>query len=162
MIEFYKEILVYVQRLSGDKDLAQDLTQETYAKALKLKIHEKVENKRAYLYKIAKHLVFDESRKKKNIQEILYKEEKYSIPKEEYTDELLQIKDKNTLLLQCIKTLPKRNKEAFYLHVIEGYSRKEIAIKMNITVSAVEKNIKRASTKVQKELEKEGSKHDYK
>ncbi len=161
MIEFYNEILNYVQRLSGDKHLAQDLTQETYAKALHLKVHEKVENKRAYLYKIAKHLVFDESRKKKNVQEIIYTEENYEISPSLQTEEIIEKKDKNTLLLQCINTLSPKNKEAFYLYVIEGYSRKEIAVKMNIGISAVEKNIQRASIKVQEELEKGGFRDEY-
>jgi RNA polymerase sigma-70 factor (ECF subfamily) len=161
MLNYYNELLYYIQRLSGDKELSRDLTQETYAKAFQLKIHEKVENKRAYLYKIAKHLVFDESRKKKNYSEIEYTEEYHSVSQEENIEEILQQKDKNKFILKCIKKLPKRNKEAFYLHVIEGYSRKEIAIKMDITISAVEKNIKRATVKIQEELEKEGVNNDY-
>lgn len=155
MTEFYKEIFNYVQRLSGNRDLAQDLTQETYAKAFKLDIHKRIENKRAYLFKIARHLVYDESRKKKKATEILYKEENYSISQEEFTEDVLEQKERKQHLLECIKTLPKKNKEAFYLFAIEGYSRKEIAIKMQISASAVEKNIQRASKKIQEKLEKE-------
>ncbi len=34
MLKYYDEIMGYTQRLTGDKTLAQDLTQETYAKVL--------------------------------------------------------------------------------------------------------------------------------
>ncbi len=161
MTRYYKEILHYVQRLSGDKNLAQDLTQETYAKAFKLKVHKSVENKRAYLYKIAKHLVFDESRKRKNFTEVIYKEEYSSTQEKDLTEELLLKNEEKKHLLHCIKNLPKRNKEAFYFFAIEGYSRKEIAAKMNISISAVEKSIQRATIKVQERLEEEGYSDEY-
>lgn len=161
MTEFYKEIQSFIFRLIGDKDLAKDLTQDTYLKALNFKIEQKIANKRAYLYKIAKNVVIDTSRKNKNYTEILYEEENHSISKKEETEELLNTKSKNDFLLSIIKKLPPRIKESFYLHVIEGYSRKEIAQKMQITVSAVEKNIQRATEKIQEEIEKTGVKDDY-
>ena len=155
MIEFYKEIFNYIQKLSGNKDLAQDLTQETYAKALNLKLDKKdIENKRAYLYKTARNLVFDESRKKKNHQEIVYQEESYSISEENLTEEILYAKERKKLLFSAIKNLPSKNRESFYLYAIEGLTRKEIAFKLGVTISAVDKNIKRASIKIQDELEK--------
>lgn len=161
MVEYYNEILIYIRRMSGDQELAKDLTQETYVKAFKLIKNEQIENKRAYLYKIAKHLVFDESRKKKNYSEVEYQDEYHNTKHEIQAEDIIQKDDKKKFLLQCIQKLPKRNKEAFYLFAIKGYSRKEIAIRMDISVSAVEKNIKRATIKIQEELEKKGAKDDY-
>lgn len=161
MTEFYKEIHAFIYRLIGDKDLAKDLTQDTYEKALNFKIDKKIENKRAYLYKIAKNVVIDRSRKNKNYSEIIYEEENHSISKKEETEELLRIKNKNDFLVSVIKKLSPRIKESFYLHVMEGYSRKEIAKKMGISVSAVEKNIQRATKKIQEEIAKKGVKDDY-
>ena len=58
--------------------------------------------------------------------------------------------------MKSIKTLPKRNKEAFILNVIKGYTRKEVAQMMNISINAVEKNIARAAIKIQEKLESQG------
>lgn len=161
MTEFYREIHSFIYRLIGDKDLAKDLTQDTYVKALKFKIDKKIENKRAYLYKIARNIVIDTSRKNKNYTEILYEEEKYSISKKDEPAELFQIQTKNDFLVNILKELPPRIKESFYLHVIKGYSRKEIAKIMGITVSAVEKNIQRATKKIKDNMIKNGVNDDY-
>lgn len=58
--------------------------------------------------------------------------------------------------MQIINDLPQRAKEAFILYTIDGYSRKEIADILGITSNAVEKLIKRATIKVEEELEKRG------
>lgn len=58
--------------------------------------------------------------------------------------------------MQIINDLPQRAKEAFILYTIDGYSRKEIAQILGISSNAVEKLIKRATIKVEEELEKRG------
>ena len=58
--------------------------------------------------------------------------------------------------MQIIEELPQRAKEAFILYTIDGYSRKEIAQILGISSNAVEKLIKRATIKVEEELEKRG------
>jgi len=161
MTELYREIHSFIYRLIGDKDLAKDLTQDTYVKALNFKIDKKIENKRAYLYKIARNIVIDSSRKHKNYTEILYEEDKHSISKMDEPEELILLKNKNDFLVSTLKKLSPRIKESFYLHVIKGYSRKEIAKIMGISVSAVEKNIQRATRKIQENIVQTGVKDDY-
>ena len=34
MLKYYKELVFFVQKLVGDKELAMDITQETYSKTL--------------------------------------------------------------------------------------------------------------------------------
>ena len=58
--------------------------------------------------------------------------------------------------MQIINDLPQRAKEAFILYTIDDYSRKEIAQILGISSNAVEKLIKRATIKVEEELEKRG------
>ena len=62
--------------------------------------------------------------------------------------------------MQCINYLPKRNKEAFILNVIKGYTRKEVAQIMNISLNAVEKNIARAAIKIQENLKEKGNHYE--
>lgn len=148
MLEYYKEILNYIQRMIGDKESARDVTQEAYIRVLEIDSKTKIDNKRAYLYKIARNIVFDESKKNKNKTNVLYEEENHFIPKEEQPEEIINKANEQKLLMEAINTLPARNKQAFVLHVIKGYSRKEIAKIMGISTNAVEKNITRASMKI--------------
>jgi len=156
MLEYYKEISYYLLRLTKDKDLAKDLTQETYAKALE--IDKKVGNttiQKAYLYKIAHSLVIDKARKSKKLSYTSFEEEQYSIPKKEYPEEILSDEKREQKLKKCISTLSKRNKQAFVLHVYKGLTRKEISEIMGISVNAVEKNITRATLKIKEQMKKE-------
>jgi len=160
MVEYYKEILIFIRGMVKDKELAKDLTQETYIKVLEKENYQNLENKKAYLYKIAKNLVIDRVRKNKKFVEIEYEEGNFCIPKKDEVEEILAKKDEYTQLMLCIKSLPKRNKEAFILNIIQGYTRQEVAMKMNISVNAVEKNIARAAIKIQEELKAKGKSYE--
>ncbi|RXJ97473.1 RNA polymerase subunit sigma [Malaciobacter molluscorum] len=156
MLKFYKEIVYFTLKIVGDKELAKDITQETYTRVNELltKNMLKKDNIRAFLYKIAKNIALDEKRKDKRIVQIEYQEEDFFIPKIEQPDEILLKNDQYEQLIKIIDTLPNRSKEAFILHSIDGYSRKEIANIMGITVSAVEKHINRAIKKLQEKIYK--------
>ena len=160
MTEYYRNILFFIQRMVKDPELAKDLTQETYVKVLEKKDYARIENKKAYVYRIAKNLVIDRIRKQQKYTEIIYDEETNCIPKEEEIEAVLNKKDDQMLLMQCIKYLPKRNKEAFILNVIKGYTRKEVAQIMNISLNAVEKNIARAAIKIQENLKEKGNHYE--
>lgn len=150
MLEYYKEIVHYVFKLIGDKESAKDIAQETYVKVIELNPNKEIN--RSFLYKVAKNLVIDESRKNKKISNIEFQEEIFSIPKDEQPDEIAIEINQYENLMKVVNTLPSRSKEAFLLHTIDGYSRKEIASMMGISQSAVEKHIIRATKKLQEKL----------
>lgn len=56
--------------------------------------------------------------------------------------------------MQEIKKLPPKRKEAFVLHILEDYSKEEVAKMMNISVQAVEKHISRATIELKAKLNK--------
>lgn len=150
MLEYYKEIVHYVFKLIGDKESAKDITQETYVKVIELNPNKEIN--RSFLYKVAKNIVIDESRKNKKISNIEYQEEIFSISKDEQPDEIAIKTNQYENLMKIVDTLPSRSKEAFLLHTIDGYSRKEIASMMGISQNAVEKHIIRATKKLQEKL----------
>ena len=93
-------------------------------------------------------------RKNKKISQIEFQEEIYSIPKDEQPDEIVLETNQYENLMKVVETLPNRSKEAFLLHTIDGYSRKEIASMMGISPNAVEKHIIRATKNLQEKLTK--------
>jgi RNA polymerase sigma-70 factor (ECF subfamily) len=155
MLEHYDEISYYIQRLTGDKNLAKDLTQETYTKVLEIEQSPHMEIKKAYLYKIAKNLVIDKIRRDKTLTQTTYEEEHHVIPEKERPEGILNDELRQEKLKECIRNLSSRNKKAFVLHYYNGYSRKEIATMMGISVNAVEKNITRATLKIKEQMKKD-------
>lgn len=152
MLVYYKDIFNFVTKLVGDKETAKDITQEAYAKCIELDSNKEIN--RSFLYKVAKNIVIDESRKNKKISQIEFQEEIYFIPKDEQPDEIVLETNQYENLMKIVETLPNRSKEAFLLHTIDGYSRKEIASMMGISPNAVEKHIIRATKNLQEKLTK--------
>ncbi|WP_419774605.1 RNA polymerase sigma factor [Halarcobacter sp.] len=152
MLQYYQELVYYVQRMVGDKDRAKDVIQEAYSRLLYVNKSSNIDNERAYLYKTSRNIVIDQSRKEKNSSETLYEEEEHSIPQEEQPHEQVVQSNQYEQMMKIVQSLPPKCQQAFILHVIEGYSRKEISSKMGISMAAVEKNILRASEKIKNKM----------
>lgn len=150
MLAYYKELIYYVQRMVGDKDNAKDVVQEAYSRMLR--VNQDINNERAYLYKLSRNIVIDQARKHKITAQTVYEEEQHAIPQEQQPDELAYKTNQHEVLMEIVLSLPAKNQQAFILHVIDGFSRKEISIKMGISIAAVEKHIIRASEKIKDKL----------
>jgi RNA polymerase sigma-70 factor, ECF subfamily len=156
MIQYYKELLFFIKSRIPNKDYAQDIVQESYMKAIALQNSQEILNKRALLYKIAKNLMIDKARKNFNLQEVLYEEHAYTAKTVEPEEVLLE-QDRQKTLMRALQTLPQKRKEAFVLHVLEGYSRDEVSQMMGISIDAVEKHLSRASIELKEKIKrKEG------
>jgi RNA polymerase sigma-70 factor, ECF subfamily len=155
MLKYYNELLYFAQKLIGNKDEARDLIQETYSRAIAIKEKINIANERAYLYKIAKNLAIKESLEKQKLERVAF-EEQIHFQASEHPEELLIQEEQEVAFMSIVNDLPARAKEAFILHTVDGYTRKEIARMMAITPNAVEKLIKRATITIEEELAKRG------
>jgi RNA polymerase sigma-70 factor (ECF subfamily) len=156
MLRYYTELLYFAQKLVGDKEKAKDIIQETYTRVLHIQHKKEINNQRAYLYKIAKNVAINDALEKQKMQSTIFEENMHFCPTSEQPEEILIQEDQEKIFMNIVNALPERAKEAFILHTIDGYSRKEIGEILGITSNAVEKLIKRATTKVEEELEKRG------
>ncbi|QPD03493.1 MAG: hypothetical protein Nkreftii_001267 [Candidatus Nitrospira kreftii] len=143
----YREELT--RRLIGmvkSRETAADLVQDTYLRLLRLGNQHVVEQPRALLHKIATNLAIDHLRK-----------EKHSVPGIDGLDTAMAVpshgpsperellgKQRFRLFMRAIEHLPPRTREAFLLCRVYGYSYREIATRMNISESGVEKLLMRA------------------
>lgn len=154
MLAYYKEIFSYVKKTVKDKNDAEDITQETFTRVIKNT--SLIENKRAFLYRVAKNVIVDQFRKKTNFLEISFDDNEYSDEKNQTENRIIQ-DDQEKHLMYEIDNLPKKRRQAFVLHIMEGYSRKEVASLMNLSLNAVEKHISRASNQIKENIRiKEG------
>lgn len=159
MTIYYNEILQFVKKNVLDREVAQDITQETFTRAIKSADRNVIENERALLYRIAKNVMFDLYKEKYKVDKISF-EEDYHIDESDNI-EVTMIEDEQTaFLLKEVENLPTKRRQAFTLHIIDGYSREEVAKMMNITINAVEKHISRASNQIKENLCKKESDND--
>lgn len=156
MLRYYNELLYFAQKLIGNKDEARDLIQETYSRAIAVKAKSDIVNERAYLYKVAKNLATKESIDKGKMETIVFEEQIYVDTHTQHPEEMLVKEEQEAAFVQAVNALPPRAKEAFVLHTVDGYSRREIATLMGVTPNAVEKLIKRATVAIEEELAKKG------
>lgn len=152
MLKYYNELLYYAQRMVRNKDIAYDIIQEAYAKTLEKSKKIAIENERAFLYKVAKNIIIDEVRKNDKISTIDHEYDSFTSPIKEQPEEIAIKDNYYKSLMNEVDTLPLRTKEAFIFNVIDGYTRKETALMMNITISAVDKHIQRASKLLQEKI----------
>lgn len=159
MLNYYKELFFYIQKLVKDTDFTSEIVQEAYSRTIEAEQKEPIKNKRAFLYRVAKNILIDESRKVSNKHIVEYEDD---MIKDEEIDleELVITQDQSKKLYELIDKLPKKRRQAFILYAIEGYTRKEIALKLGISSNAVEKHITRSIIQIKEELEKRGSKEE--
>jgi RNA polymerase sigma factor (sigma-70 family) len=128
------------------RDTAADLVQDAYVRLLRLADQHIVEHPRALLHRIAANLAIDHLRKEKSSAQALDGlDAAMAVPSQTPSPEReVMGKQRFRIFLRTIEDLPPRTREAFLLCRVYGYSYQEIALRMNISESGVEKLLMRA------------------
>ena len=155
--EIYKEhsntVYKYLFCLTGNEDLSEELTQETFAIAVKeikkFKGNCKVS---VWLCQIAKHLWYKELKKKKRNISI----EKISdIQDAENLENLIINKEEKLKLFKDIQKLDEKSKELIYLRMVGNLDFTEIGEILGKTANWARVNFYRAKQKI-REVNKNG------
>lgn len=140
------ELTRAIRRIVRCEQVAADLAQETYMRFLNMGRSVSVSFPRALLFRTAKNLAIDHLRRGKfepqggGTVDLLP-----DIPSGAPSPErVLSDKQRVRFLLHAIESLPPRCKEAFLLHRVHECSYREIARRLSISESAVEKLIMRS------------------
>lgn len=140
------ELTRSLYRMVRCEQAAADLAQETYMRLVSLAQTTSVTYPRALLFRTATNLAIDYLRKGKTERctgETL--DCAMDIPSAAPSAELAVLdKQRLHLFLCAIDTLPPRCREAFLLHRVQECSYRDIAVRLSISESAVEKLIMRA------------------
>jgi RNA polymerase sigma-70 factor (ECF subfamily) len=144
--QYREELTRRLVRMVKSHETAADLVQDTYVRLLRLGDAHVVEQPRALLHRIAANLAIDHLRKEKNsIQAFDCMDTAMAVPCQSPSPEReVLAKQRLRLCLQAIEQLPPRSREAFVLCRVYGYSYQEIAVRMGISESGVEKLLMRA------------------
>ena len=131
--EYFETVYKYLFCLTRNQDISEELTQETFYKAVKKIDTYKGECKiSVWLCQIAKNLWYDECRKKKKL--ICTEESKLYDIQELYTlEEKILDNDEKILLYKKMQKLDQKTKEVMYLRLTGDLSFKEIGVILNRT-----------------------------
>ncbi len=126
--QHYKAVLQYTYFLVGKRDLAEDLTQDTFVKAFKSnKKIEAVDEQRAWLYAIARNTVYDHMKRKKIVQFITFGKKEYTATEYYEPEVWVETDEQNYELYKALGQLSLDYRQAIVLRKIEGYSIKQTA-----------------------------------
>lgn len=147
------KIFLFSNKMLSSHPDAQEAVQETFIRLWKnkhkIQTHQSFDG---YIFKIAKNVTLNLLRKNVN-QQIIENEFYYHVSKEERSPEqFLLTKELKEEINQMISQLPKRAKQVFLLKREEGLSNKEIAHRLNISVSTVENHINKAQKQIKNSL----------
>ena len=146
--DHYKELVTYGTSMSGSKELAEDLAQETFVRALmNAETVEELSSgkRRAWLFRTFKNLFFDRYRRA-----VLESEYTQSWQGEYAEDPGIQ-KIENAMLLRSIQP---QDRAIFQLRYFDGYSAEEISRMMDIPPGTVRSKLSRCRKYLKQNLER--------
>jgi RNA polymerase sigma-70 factor (ECF subfamily) len=165
--QYYKKVLKYLISLVG-KNHAEDIAQEAFIKVHKNLHLLKDDSKLSpWIFKIALNSARDTMRKEsksktKESKEVGYHLDSWNGDKSRLT--LTHAKDPDSIedkifkneMIACyisfVKKLPENYYRIYVLSCFEGYSNKEIAEKLSLSIETVKIRVHRAKTKLYEEL----------
>ena len=130
--EYFETVNKYLFCLTHNSDISEELTQETFYRAVKKIDTYKGECKiSVWLCQIAKNLWFDQCRKnKKNIN---FEEELLNQTNIDTTEEIVISNDEKLYLYKKMQRLDEKTREVMYLRITGELSFKEIGTVLNRT-----------------------------
>lgn len=130
--QYFETVNKYLFCLTHNSDISEELTQETFYRAVKKINTFKGECKMSvWLCQIAKNLWYDELRKNKKIENI--GDEMLSIQSEDKIEDKIVLNESKIELYKKIQKLDKQTREVIYLRITGELSFKEIGDILNKT-----------------------------
>ena len=144
--KYYREVLAFLTVKLRCPHEAADLTQETFARVLAVDDPATIRHPRAFLYRIARNLVVDSSRKQtvraRHTVDLVDLEELSS--GKPAPDKLAEDEQLYAALRQVIHDMPPRRRQVFVLYRFGGKTQAQIAAQLGISTTMVERHLMKA------------------
>jgi RNA polymerase sigma-70 factor (ECF subfamily) len=128
---------------------AEDLVQDIYLRIAAADPRTAVENPVGYLYRLGSNLMLDRLRgeRRSAARDALWRESQRTLlggkemAEEPAADEALASRQRLAAIVAALNELPEQTRRVFRLHKFEGLSHPEVAARLGISRSAVEKHM---------------------
>ncbi len=150
----YRAVLTnYLESMVGSLPDAEDLVQETFIRIHRSEVDES-RSPRSLLYITARHLAFNARKGKMKLATDVVDDFDLLGLHDESPDAEAQAISRQEFRLLCnaVNNLPPKCKKVFILRKVYGYSQAEVAAKMEIAESTVEKHLGRGVLRVFNQL----------
>ncbi|WLR53739.1 RNA polymerase sigma factor [Mesobacillus subterraneus] len=154
--EYSDKVYGYLLLLTGKKEVAEDLTQETFLRVYK-HIHQFNGDSQIFTWivKIARNVAIDHLRRRRRLR--FFSLDKYVIESCQPSPVEIIVKgEKTSLLYKGIKALKLNYQEVLILRKIKEFSIKETAVILGWSESKVKITTSRAMAALKKELKRRG------
>ena len=135
----------FLARFFSNQQDIEDVAQEAYLRAYVAEQQKEIEQPKAYLFRIARNLALTQlTKKSKKITEYL-EESGASVVIEcgAAADSEVEAQESLGLYCEAVAALPEKCRQVFLLRKVHGLAHKEIAERMSLSVSSVEKYLLR-------------------
>ena len=152
----------FIKRFTSASHNVDDFAQETFLKGFAAELRMQIHEPKAFLFKIAKNVALTEVRKDsrsprgylKDVEDISQILDEDQATAEDWLDG----RKKLILFSKAVAQLTPRCREAFLMRRIDNLQYKQIANRMDISVSAVEKHVTTGLLRCNKYLREQGYK----
>lgn len=149
--KYRKEILLYVYSLCHSREVAEDITQEVFMKAI-LSLNEEHGNFRAWLYTVARNLTYNHTRKNQNKAKVI-EELKHGTFVEDDIGETIVTNERYRELYEAISRLPENYREILIMQYFSNMQLKDVAAVLGLTPGNARILAHRAKNKLREMME---------
>lgn len=136
-LEYRKKLLLFICAKVDSTEDAEDILSDVFSKLLNTSVNnEPPRNLGAWLYYVTKNRIIDYYRAKKPLEQL---------PEDlaEEHEDIDTIAALSKCMLPMIRALPENYRQALILSEIEGKKYKDVAVELNLTLSAVKSRVLR-------------------
>ncbi len=150
-----RQLQSYLLRKTRDPHLAADLAQESFLRLAEQRHKEPIEHVDAYLYRTAHNLTIDHYRQERRRRTETRPNDDLAgfVADQPGPEESAVDADAFARLREIVAELPPRTREIFRLNRLEGLTHAEVARRLEISDSSVQKHLARALAHVMQALE---------
>jgi RNA polymerase sigma-70 factor (ECF subfamily) len=140
------ELVRFFTRRAGSAEAAEDLVQEIYLKIQGAPDPADLRSPEAYLYRLGSNLLLDrrkqarrQAARESGWVRATVGEEREPVAEEPPADQAVAARQRLAAVVAALDELPRQTALAFRLHKFEGLSHAEVAARLGVSKSAVEK-----------------------
>lgn len=150
--KYRKELYLYIYSLCRNRDVSEDILQETFLKAM-LSLSENHKNIRAWLYLVARNLYYNFAKKEQGKVSI---EDAQEVFCEDSVIDKIIFADRTKALYQAISSLDRLKREVLVLQYFGALPQREIAAVLSLTPENVRVLSFRGKKEIKKYMEAKG------